>query len=86
MVSTNRSLFKGEAPRFPANFVRPLLSEGPFKFRRHLVWALVINWIFAMSDKISVNTYMLTETDTEMDTEMDTDMDKDTGMELEYFC
>jgi hypothetical protein len=36
-------LFKGEAPRFSADFVHPLSSERPFKFPRHLVRALEIN-------------------------------------------
>jgi hypothetical protein len=43
VVSTDRSLFKGEAPRFSADFVHPHLSERPFKFPRHLVQALEIN-------------------------------------------
>ncbi len=51
MVSTDMSLFKVEAPRFPADFVHPLSSERPFKFPRHLIGALEIIWIIATSDK-----------------------------------
>ncbi len=51
VVSTNRSVFKGEAPRFSADFVHPLSSQRPFKFPRHLKRALEISWIIAMSDK-----------------------------------
>jgi hypothetical protein len=43
VVSSDRSLFKGNAPRFLADFVHPLSSERPFKFPHHLVWALEIN-------------------------------------------
>ncbi len=51
VVPTDWSLFRGEAPRFSADFVHPLSSERPFKFPRHLVRALEINGIIAMSDK-----------------------------------
>ncbi len=33
----DRSLLKGEVPRFLADLVHPLLSERPFKFQRHLI-------------------------------------------------
>jgi hypothetical protein len=51
VVSTDRSLFKIEAPRFSADFVHPLSSERPVNFPRHLVRALEINLIIATSDK-----------------------------------
>jgi hypothetical protein len=41
VVSTDRSLFKVEAPT--ADFVRPLSSERPFKLLLHHVRALEIN-------------------------------------------
>jgi hypothetical protein len=37
VVSIDRSLLKGEAPRFSADFVHLLSSERPFKFQRHLI-------------------------------------------------
>jgi hypothetical protein len=37
VVSVDRSLLKGEAPRFSAIFVHPLSCERLFKFQRHLI-------------------------------------------------
>ncbi len=84
------------APRFSADFVHPLSSERLFKFPRHLVSALEINWIIATSDEnicsaVFIDTDTLTETDMETDNLTDTptdrekDTDMDTDMELEYF-
>jgi hypothetical protein len=50
VVSFGRSLLKGEAPRFSADFNHPILYERPFKFRRHLVGPLGIDSIIAVSD------------------------------------
>jgi hypothetical protein len=36
VLSTDRSLFKGEAPRFSADLVYPLSSERPFKFPEYI--------------------------------------------------
>jgi hypothetical protein len=36
----DRSLLKGEAPRFSADFTHPLLCERPFKCGRRLVQGL----------------------------------------------
>jgi hypothetical protein len=33
----DRSLLKGEAPRFSAEFVHPLSSERLFKFQHHII-------------------------------------------------
>ena len=49
MVSFDRSLLKGEAPRFSADFNNPLSYERPFKFPRHLVGPLEIDNIIAIS-------------------------------------
>jgi hypothetical protein len=49
VVSFDRSLLKGEAPRLSADFNHPLLYERPFKFTRHLVEPLGIDNIIAMS-------------------------------------
>ncbi len=49
MVSFDRSLLKGEAPRFSADFNNPLSYERPFKFPRHLVGPFGIGNIIAMS-------------------------------------
>jgi hypothetical protein len=57
VVSIDRSLSKGEAPRFAADFDRPLSCEGPFKFPRHLIGSLVIKGIIAMSDVIFTAPY-----------------------------
>jgi hypothetical protein len=59
VLSTDRSLFKGEAPRLSADFVHPLSSERPFKFLRHLIRAKEINWIIAMSANIFVAPYLI---------------------------
>ncbi len=90
MVSTDRSLFKKEAPRFSADFVHPLSSERLFKFPRHLVRALEINWIIAPSNKnicsvvlTDTGTLTKTETDTETETETDTDTEMDTPTDTE---
>jgi hypothetical protein len=37
VVSIDRTLLKGEAPRFSADFVHPLSRERPFKCRGHLI-------------------------------------------------
>ncbi len=58
MLSTDRSLFKGEAPRLSSDFAHPLSSEKPFKFPRHLVSALEIDWIIAMSANIFIAPYL----------------------------
>jgi hypothetical protein len=49
VVSFDRYLLKGEAPRFSADFNHPLLYERPFKFPRHLVGPLGIDNIIALS-------------------------------------
>jgi hypothetical protein len=49
VVSFDRSLLKGEAPRLSADFKHPLSYERPFKFPRHLVGPLEINNIISMS-------------------------------------
>jgi hypothetical protein len=43
VVSTDRSLFKGEAPRFSADFVHPFSSEMPLSIRATLFgpWELI---------------------------------------------
>jgi hypothetical protein len=48
-VSFDRSLLKGEAPRFSTDFNNPLSHERPFKFPRHLVGLFGIGNIIAMS-------------------------------------
>jgi hypothetical protein len=54
VVSLDRSLLKGEALRFSADFNHPLLYERPFKFPCHLVGPLGIDNIIAMS---AINTH-----------------------------
>jgi hypothetical protein len=49
VVSFDRSLLKGEAPRLLADFNHPLSFERPFKFQRHLVEPLEIDNIIAVS-------------------------------------
>jgi hypothetical protein len=49
VVSFDRSLLKGEAPRLSADFNHPFSYESPFKFLRHLIGLLEINNIIAMS-------------------------------------
>jgi hypothetical protein len=49
VVSFDRSLLKGEAPRLSADFNHPLSYERPFKFLRHLVGSLEIDNIIAIS-------------------------------------
>jgi hypothetical protein len=49
VVSFDRSLLKGEAPRLSADFKHPLSYERPFKFPRHPVGPLAIDYILAMS-------------------------------------
>jgi hypothetical protein len=49
VVSFDRSLLKGKAPRLSADFNHPLSYERPFKFLRHLVGSLEINNKIAMS-------------------------------------
>jgi hypothetical protein len=79
VVSIDRSLSKGEAPRFAADFDRPLSCEGPFKFPRHLIGSLVIKGIIAMSDVIFIAPYEKKEKEaTDTDKGMGTDMDTDT--------
>jgi hypothetical protein len=43
VVYIDRSLLKGEAPRFSADFNYPLSYEKPLKFQRHLVRPLGID-------------------------------------------
>jgi hypothetical protein len=50
VVSFDRSHLKEETPRFSADFNQSSLVKRPFKFPRHLVLALEINRIIAMSD------------------------------------
>ncbi len=50
MISFDRSLLKGEAPRFSVNFNHHLSCKEAFKFLRHLVQALAINRMISMSD------------------------------------
>jgi hypothetical protein len=49
VVSFDRSLLKGVAPRFSADFNHPLFYERPFKFPRHLVGPLGIDHVIAVS-------------------------------------
>jgi hypothetical protein len=48
-VSFDRSILKGEAQRFSADFNNPLSYERPFKFLRHLLGPFEIGNIIAMS-------------------------------------
>ncbi len=48
-MSFDRSILKGEAPSFSADFNNPLSYERPFKFLRHLVGPFGIGNINAMS-------------------------------------
>ncbi len=50
VISVDRSLLMGEAPRFSADFTHPMSCERPIKFLRHLVRAVGIKRIIAMSD------------------------------------
>ncbi len=50
VVSVDRSLLMGVAPGFSADFTHPMSCERPIKFLRHLVRAMGINRIIAMSD------------------------------------
>ncbi len=102
MLSTNRSLFKGEAPRLSADFVYPLSRERPFKFPRHLVRALekrnnchVGKYIRSAVFNLHVNgnghingNWHGNGHKNGHETDMETDMETemDTDMELEYFC
>jgi hypothetical protein len=49
VVSLDRSLLKGEAPRLSADFNFPLSYERPFKSPHHLLGPLEIDNIIAMS-------------------------------------
>jgi hypothetical protein len=49
VVSFDRFLLKGEAPRLSADFNHRLSYERPFKFPHHLVGPLEINNIIAIS-------------------------------------
>ncbi len=49
MVSFDRSVLKGEAPRFSADFKNPFSYERPVKFLRHLEGPFGIGNIIAMS-------------------------------------
>ncbi len=51
LVSIDKPLLKGEAPRFSANFTFILPCEKPFKFLHHLVQPLGIDNIIAMSER-----------------------------------
>jgi hypothetical protein len=48
VVSFDRFLLKGEAPKFSADFNHPLLYERPFKFPCHLAGPLGIDNIIAV--------------------------------------
>jgi hypothetical protein len=50
VVSFDRSLLKGEAPRFLADLTIISLVKRPFKLPCHLVQALEINRMIAMLD------------------------------------
>jgi hypothetical protein len=49
VVSFDRSIIKGEAPRFSADFNNPHSYARPFKFLRHLIGPFGIGNIIAMS-------------------------------------
>jgi hypothetical protein len=91
VLSINRSLLKGEAPGFSADFTHPLSCVRPFKFSRQLV-PLGIDNIIAISD-INIHSAIFNiDTDKDMDLDTDKDKDKDTDtdmdleLELEFFC
>ncbi len=69
VTSVDRSLLKGEAPRFFADFTNPLSSERSLSFYSTQTQALGINKMIAMSD---INFHSL-------DRDMDTDMYMDAG-------
>ncbi len=50
MVAIDRSLLKGETPRFSADVTHPLSCERPVNFPRLLVGPLGIGNIMSMSD------------------------------------
>jgi hypothetical protein len=50
VVSFDRSHLKGEALRFSADINQSSLVKRPLNFLRHLILALEINRIIAMSD------------------------------------
>jgi hypothetical protein len=57
VVTFDKSLLKGEAQRFSADFSHPLSCQRPFNFPRQLSWVLRIDSIIAMSD---INTVFIT--------------------------
>jgi hypothetical protein len=93
VVSIDRSLLKGEAPRFSADFNNPLSYERPFKFPRHLVGPFGIGNVIAMS-AINIHSAIFkfiiygnghgNGNGQYMDMDMATDTDMD--MELANFC
>ncbi len=88
MVSIDRSVLKGEAPRFSADFTQTLLCERPFTFLRRLVRLLGIDNIISMSDRnVHSTIFNLTQTwkttDKDLDKDTDTDKDKDTDLEFD---
>ncbi len=92
-MSIDRSLLKGEAPRFSADFNNPLSYERPFKFPRHLVGPFGIGNVIAMS-AINIHSAIFkfiiygnghgNGNGQYMDMDMATDTDMD--MELANFC
>ncbi len=97
MVSVDRSLLKGEAPRFSADFMYHLSYERPFNFPRHLVGALAIDELITMSDlnihsaifkltrtRTQTGTDRDTDKDTDKDPDMDTDMDMETDLDIKF--
>jgi hypothetical protein len=83
MVSTDRSLLKGEALRFSVVFTCPLSCGRPFKFPCHLIGSLRINNIIAMPVINIRSTIFNTNTDKDKDKDMDKDMDKDKDMAMD---
>ncbi len=79
MVSIVRSLLKGEALRFSADFTLPLSCGRSFEFSRHIVGSLGINSIIAMSDMNTHSTVFNTNTD--KDTYKDTDKHREKDKE-----
>ncbi len=88
MVSTDTSLFKGEAPRFLADFIHPSQLRGPLSFRTISNGPWKLTEYLPCRTKIFVAPYLIdTDTekdmDTDTDTETETDMERDTDMETD---
>jgi hypothetical protein len=81
MVSIDRSLSKGLAPRLLAVFHRPLSSERLFKFQHHLLRAFGIVETIAKAVQIFVALYEREEKKKKraLRTDRDRVMDMDTG-------